>query len=341
MTGARAAIVGFGGMGQRHFKAYRAAGVEVAALCDVNPEAVRRAAPDFPADRVFTDPEKMWTAVRPDVLSVVSNGPTHAALSTAAIRAGVPRVLCEKPMATNLRDAKALLAAARERGARLAVNHIRRWSPSYDAVRKAIGEGAIGRLRHIYFHSGSTGLGNFAVHAFDTMRLLFQCDPDWVQGTLDRTGTPNPRGAQFKDPAGYGVLHFQNGARAFVDTCEDTGVQYQYTLVGEYGRFFIDELNDVWTLRARSDADRALPLTRYGSPMPSVPFQNPVPFDIVDLTSRAIRNLLSDEPLRSPGEDGLRSLEMVLAFHVSDREGGARVPLPLDPRHDGWDVPIA
>lgn len=335
----KAAIIGFGGMGQRHYKAYRALGAEVS-VCDLDAARVAKAAPEIPAARVYADHRALLAKEKPDILSVVSNGPTHAAIGREAAEAGVPRVFVEKPVATNLKDARALIEACRKRGTRLAVNHIRRWSPSYDAVKALLASGTLGRLRHITFHSGSTGLGNFAVHAFDTMRMLLADEPDWVSASIDRTGTPNPRGAQFKDPAGYGVIHFKGGARGFVDTSEDTGIQYQYLLAGEYGRVLIDELNDLWEVRARKPEDRALPFTRYGTDMPSVPFKNPVPFDIVDLTRRAIENLMSDRPVLSTGEDGLKSLELVLAFHASDEKSGARVALPLGPENDSRDVPI-
>lgn len=337
---AKAAIIGFGGMGQRHLKAYEKAGVEVAAVCEWDPEKVFQILPRFPKDRVYKDHRALLEKESVDILSVVSNGPTHASVSLAAMEAGVPRVLCEKPVATNLSDAEKVVRACQKKKTRLAVNHVRRWSPSYDAVKSLIAEGAIGRLRHIYFQSGSTGLGNFAIHAFDTMRMLFGSEPDWVMGVLDKTGTPNPRGVQFRDPAGYGVIHFQNGARGFVDTSEDTGVQYQYVLAGEYGRVVIDELNDRWDVRARDPEGRKLPFTRYGTAMPPVPFKNPAPFDLVDLTSRAIQNLLSAEPVLSTAEDGFKSLELVAAFHLSDRKKGGRVELPLARKHWDLDIPI-
>lgn len=337
---AKAAIIGFGGMGQRHLKAYEKAGVEVAAVCEWDRDKVFQALPGFPRDRVYKDHRALLEKESVDILSVVSNGPTHAAISLAAMEAGVRRILCEKPVATNLSDARKLIEACKKRKVRLAVNHVRRWSPSYDALRALIASGILGRLRHISFQCGSTGLGNFAVHAFDTMRMLLESEPDWVMGVLDETGTPNPRGAQFKDPAGYGVIHFQNGARGFVDTSEDTGVQYQYVLAGEYGRAVIDELNDLWEVRARDPEGRKLPFTRYGTAMSPAPFKNPVPFDLVDLTSRAIQNLLTDEPVRSTAEDGFKSLELVAAFHVSDKKMGGRVELPLDRKHWDVDIPI-
>ena len=39
----------------------------------------------------------------------------------------------------------------------------------------------------------------------------------------------------------------KDGTRCFIDSSEDTGVQYTFQIVGTYGRIIIDELNDIWS----------------------------------------------------------------------------------------------
>jgi predicted dehydrogenase len=192
-----------------------------------------------------------------------------------------------------------------------------------------IKNGIIGDIQHIYFNCGSTGLGNFAIHFFDTIRYLTDSEPEWVVGFIDKTGTPNPRGKQYADPGGYGIIRLSDGTRCFVDTSEDTGVQYSFQIVGTYGRIIIDELNDSWSIRARSTETRSLPLTRYGSDMVQVPFESDAKFDIIDLTSRGLTELISDKPISSTGADGKKSLEMVVAFHISDEMNNRKVTFPL------------
>ncbi len=197
----------------------------------------------------------------------------------------------------------------------------------------------IGELRHIYFSCGSTGLGNFVGHFFDTMRYLTDSEPDWVIGFLDKSGTINPRGAQFKDPAGYGIVQFKNGTRCFIDSSEDTGVQYSFQLVGTYGRIIIDELNNSWQIWARNPELRQKPLTRYGLPMEVISFECHE-FDIVDLTSKAILELLSGDPISCSGMDGKKSLEMVISFHISEENGNQKIYFPLKGKAMEKDVPI-
>jgi len=325
----KAAIIGFGGMGQRHYKAYQKIGVEVVAIADLLSDKIREIVPEFSADGVYKDFRDVIRRDDIDIISIVTNGPTHAPFTIAASDAGIKNIMCEKPMATRLSDAQAIIDTARKNRTRVAVNHTRRHSTTYARLRELIRGGVIGDIRHIYFHCGSTGIGNHAIHFFDTARLLTGSEPEWAVGFLDKTGTPNPRGKQFIDPGGYGIIQFRNGTRFMFDMSEDTGVQYTFQIAGTYGRIIIDELNDEWMIRARNGELRKLPLTRYGSDMEKIPFASDGPFDIVDLTSRGLEELVSGKPVSCTPEDGKKSLEMVTALHLSDEAGNTRIGFPL------------
>src|SRR3990167_7122098 len=158
------------------------------------------------------------------------------------------------------------------------------------------------------FHCGSPGLGNFATHFFDLLRLLSGSEAAWVSAGIDGRGTPNTRGHQFKDPGGFGMAVMRNGFRAFLDCSEDTGVQYLTVLAGEYGRVVIDELNASYVVRARPfGKPRECPLTQYPEPMEIVPFLA-VPHDIPDLTARALANLMGGGTSACTVEDGIQAL---------------------------------
>lgn len=327
-TSKKVAIIGFGGMGQRHYSAYQKAGISIAAICDMNKDIISRILPDYPEEKIYTSYQDLFSNEDLDGVSIVTNGPSHADIAIQASESGIPNILCEKPIATSLQDALRLISTCEKNSTRLSINLIRRWSPNYLSLKKEIDNGLIGDIRHLYFNCGSTGLGNFAIHFFDTARMLTGSEPDWVIGITDKTGTPNPRGKQFSDPGGYGIVHFANGVRMYVDTSEDTGIQYTFQVVGTYGRIVIDEWNNTWQINRRDPGLRDIPLTRYNTDMDRVPFQSET-HDIVDLTSRGIQELLSGAPLSCTGMDGLRSLEVIIGFHVSDDEDNHKIALPL------------
>lgn len=339
----KAAIIGFGGMGQRHFSAYNKIGVDVVAISDLYPEKVREILPSFDPDRVYKTYQELFEqeCKSVDILSVVTNGPTHAEVTIQGSEAGIPNILCEKPLATNLRDAQRVIETCTKNKTRLAVNHIRRWNSNYSRLKTMISNGIIGEIRHMYFSCGSTGIGNFAIHFFDTARYLTDSEPEWITGFLDKTGTPNPRGVSFVDPGGFGIIRFRNGSRFFIDTSEDTGVQYSFQIVGTTGRIIIDELNDNWQIRARVEKDRSIPLTRYGTDMPEISFTSDAKFDIVELTSQAMAELLAGGSISSTGHDGKKSLELVIGLHLSDEQENSKVSLPLPESQYSKDVRIA
>lgn len=342
-TKKKAAIIGFGGMGQRHYSAYNKIGVDVIAVSDLYPEKVSQIIPSFDKKHVYGSYQELIEAEKDtiDILSVVTNGPTHAEVTIAGSEAGIRNILCEKPMATKLRDARRMIEICDKNRTRLAVNHIRRWSSNYARLKHMILEGVIGEIRHLYFSCGSTGIGNFAIHFFDTARFLTESEPEWIVGFLDKTGTPNPRGADFMDPGGYGIIKFKNGCRFFIDTSEDTGVQYVFQIVGTTGRIIIDELNDTWQIRGRNSEGKNIPLTRYGTDMSAIPFMSDAPFDIVSLTSAAMAELLSGRPVSSTGTDGKKSLELVIGLHISDEQENRKIPFPLPEEVYTREVPIA
>lgn len=81
-----------------------------------------------------------------DGVIVCSENAGHCALVTRAADAGVP-VLCEKPLATTLAAARAMLEACERRGVPLMMAYPVRFSSSVAELRRAVAAGTIGELR--------------------------------------------------------------------------------------------------------------------------------------------------------------------------------------------------
>ena len=144
MVAMRAAVIGLGRHGMRHLQAYqRLDNVEIAAVCDVRPENVKTAVAEFPTARGYDDWQQLLSNERLDVISVVTNGPTHAPITIAAAQAGVKHVLCEKPFATSIADGLRMIDACNDHGTRLSVCHGRRWVSSYQQLRDLIADRCI------------------------------------------------------------------------------------------------------------------------------------------------------------------------------------------------------
>jgi predicted dehydrogenase len=120
----KAAVIGAGAFGRHHASKYRGIeGVELIAIADPCPE-VRKASLANHGVQAVADWRDLLGKV--DLVSVCSPAVTHAAIVRAFLNSGA-NVLVEKPIATSLEDADALVALARSTGRVLTVGHQERF----------------------------------------------------------------------------------------------------------------------------------------------------------------------------------------------------------------------
>ncbi|HEV2561650.1 MAG TPA: Gfo/Idh/MocA family oxidoreductase [Rhizomicrobium sp.] len=120
----RAGVVGVGAFGRHHAAKYaRMAGVELAAVADLNAETRRTVATAHGAE-AHADWRDLLGKV--DIVSVCSPAITHAPIVRAFLDAGA-HVLVEKPIATNLKEADRLIALAETKNRVLTVGHQERF----------------------------------------------------------------------------------------------------------------------------------------------------------------------------------------------------------------------
>ena len=144
MTEMRGALIGCGFFAANHMHAW--AGLEgacIAAVCDRDPARARAMAERFGVERVFEDAADMLDAVPIDFVDVATTAPSHRPLVEKAVR-HVPTVICQKPFAETMADARAMVAAAEAAGATLLVHENFRWQRPFVEMRRLVGEGRIG-----------------------------------------------------------------------------------------------------------------------------------------------------------------------------------------------------
>lgn len=325
----RAAVIGLGRHGLRHVQALQQIGeVELAAVCDVRAEALAEVARDHHQAKAYTDWKQLLATEDLDLVSVVTNGPSHAPITLAAAETGVRYILCEKPIATSVHDARAMIDTCRKNDVRLTISHGRRWVSSYQKLRDLIATGVIGKLSHFWFTCGGGLFAANGGHILDLARMLSGANATLVVGKLDQSGAPNPRGEEFQDPGAVALYWFENGMRLVVDMFEELIVPPRIEIVGSHGRIKIDDLDGRWEILARPDEERKAAESQFWLPLRPVPFE-PVELNMVDMLTDAVRELLSDRHISCTGEDGLASVEMLIGAHLSSQRGSVPVRLPL------------
>jgi predicted dehydrogenase len=152
-------MIGYAFMGAAHSQAWRTAPrffdlplePDMAVLCGRTAGATTAAAQRLGWRATETD----WKALirRDDVelVDICTPGDTHAEIAVAALEAG-KHVLCEKPLANTVDEARAMVAAAERaqaRGVRSMVGFNYRRVPAVALARRLVEQGRIGQVRHV------------------------------------------------------------------------------------------------------------------------------------------------------------------------------------------------
>jgi len=139
----RVGVIGCGYFGRLQLAAWEALeGVEVAAVCDLDPERARH-----PGAACYTDAPSMLAGMMAgeplDFVDIATRVDSHRPLVELAAEYRLP-VICQKPFAENQGDGGAMVAACAEAGVALMVHENFRWQAPMRALHQAIRAGAIG-----------------------------------------------------------------------------------------------------------------------------------------------------------------------------------------------------
>ena len=306
-------MVGYAFMGRAHSQAWRTVGhffdlpltPRMAAICGRDATAVAAAADRLGWPATETDWKRLIERDDVDLVDVCTPGSSHAEISIAALEAG-KHVLCEKPLANTVEEARAMAAAA----ARAAAGGVRamtgfnfRRVPAVALTRELVAAGRLGAIRHVrgaYLgshlldpeipliwrlqaeHAGSGALGDLGAHAVDLAQYLAG---DRIAGVSGLTETfvrerPLPdgggaRGPVTVDDAALFIARFAGGALgSFEATRFATGHTegLRVELNGELGSIVWDlgDLNGLRLFDATDDPAtqgfRRIQVTRAGHP---------------------------------------------------------------------------
>jgi predicted dehydrogenase len=140
------AIVGAGNIARAHLVSLQGSERgKVIGLYDADPARAEQRATEFGVPRVYRSWEELLGDSPVQVVAVLVPPDLHQRFSVEALRAG-KNVVTEKPMASDVAECDAMIAAARQAGRRLFVVQNRIYSPAYEAARELIQSGALGTV---------------------------------------------------------------------------------------------------------------------------------------------------------------------------------------------------
>lgn len=319
------ACVGAGYFAPFHLEAWsRIPEVQVMGLCDHQPEKAKVLANQYQVPGVFTDFQEMIETVDLDVVDIITPPATHLSLCQMAFKKGLD-VICQKPLAPSLAEAKEMLHLSRLMGRRLIVHENFRFQPWYRKIKALIQEGKIGdRLHQIYFRM-RTGDGwpadayqdrqpyfrsmprllifETGIHFIDTFRFLGG-EISAVDARLRRLN-PGIKG----EDAALLVFEFQNGALGIWDANrynEPNGANPRYT----FGEMLVE--GNQGSIRLYQDG--RISLQSLGQRERDVPYhheQKNFAGDCVYFAQRHyVEALLKEQAAETEGQAYLNNLEL-------------------------------
>jgi predicted dehydrogenase len=223
----RGGLIGCGFFAINQLHAWRdVEGAEIVALCDRDPGRLDAAGDQFGIAARYADAAAMLERENLDFVDIATTLPSHRPLVELAARHRRP-VICQKPFARTLDDARAMVQACADAGVPLMVHENFRWQSPIQAVRSVIDRGAVGEVfwGRVSFRSafdvfsGQPYLAegerfiieDLGIHSLDIARFLFG---DGARVTA-RTRRVNPA-IKGEDVATMLIDH-GNGVTAVVD----------------------------------------------------------------------------------------------------------------------------
>lgn len=231
----RVGMIGYAFMGAAHSHAWRNAHrffdlpltPELAVLCGRNEKSASEAAERMGWQSVEADWRRLIERDDIDIIDICTPGDTHRDIAIAAMRAG-KHVLCEKPLANTVAEAREMAEVAREaayHGVLAMCGFTYRRVPALSLAKRFVDEGRLGTIRHVraqYLQdwladehapltwrldktkSGSGALGDIAAHSIDMAQWVSGQHITGVSGLMNTFVHERPVGGNFVGLGGHG-----------------------------------------------------------------------------------------------------------------------------------------
>ena len=193
----RVAVIGIGGIGRGvHVPAYKNNNnVDLVALVDTDEKRAKRVASKFHVKRVFPSTEELFRNEEIDAVSICTPPDSHAEIALQAFANGA-HVLCEKPLANDLKAGSKMVRVSRTKDKILMVGFHRHFTPNYQEAKQCILRGDMGHVyciedqfvepnplfgwsKSAWFLDPTVGgvLNDLGSHIFDLLNYLFEDYP--------------------------------------------------------------------------------------------------------------------------------------------------------------------
>lgn len=348
MAKIKVGVIGTGGISNEHIQGYlKNPDVELYAFCDIRESQVKMMGEKYGVTRLFTDMNDMFKACPEiDAVSVCTWNSAHAPCTIAALNAG-KHVLCEKPMAMNTEEAKAMKEAAEKNGKLLMVGFVRRYGNDCAILKDFIDNGHFGEIYYTkatylrrkgnpggWFgdvsRSGGGPMIDLGVHVIDLTRYLAGNPlPVSVFGATyyklgDRKGIKGAAGYVATSASKDDVCDVEDFAAAMVryDNGMTLSIETSYSLNLKSDQGCIELFGTKAGAKINPEVEIYTDLNGY---MSNVQLDAPTALSFDGLFGNEINHyvdcIINGTACKSPAEDGITLMKILDAVYESAKTG--------------------
>jgi len=295
---------------------------------------------EFPGVSGYQDYREMLEKEKPDIVSVCAWPRDREAMVLASLEAGAEGIWAEKPFALSMKSARKMVKTAAERGARIFVNHQRRYGKPFEWMKETVEEKKMGELIGIDIVLPGTNLLNMGTHLVDVaLFFLGERRAERVFAAVDLSPEVESQGLPVEHYS-LATVHFPDGTRLTVEAGRE--VPKKLPIIRAQGTDGFAELHYEVPDGAQSIFRASLAgQAEIFNPPTNEHFHHSEDYNLY--MKRAIadiaRGLKTGASTRIDAEHAVRGIEIILGIYESARLG-RMVMLPLEQQDFPLDLMI-
>ncbi len=283
---------------------------------------------------VYENAEELFKKEKPDFVDIITDVDTHALFVDMALKNGMKKIICQKPMAPDFVTAKKMVKMCSEAGARLYIHENYRWQAPVRRFKQIVDSGIIGKpsKARVSFLSGFPVFENqpflkeldhfiltdMGSHVLDVIRYLFgECEELWCQ-----TRAVN-RGIKGEDMATV-MLKMKNGMPVYSELSYASIVEHDsfstlYILVeGENGSVYLGPKFEIRTTTRKGTESEIVKFPFYSWADPDYIVNHE---SGIHVNRNILEDMLGKARAENTAEDNLETVRLIWACYESAAKG--------------------
>ena len=305
-------------------------GAELVAVYNRTRSKAEKIAEYFKVPRVYDNAEELFKKEKPDFVDIITDVDTHALFVDMALKNGMKKIICQKPMAPDFVTAKKMVKMCSDAAARLYIHENYRWQAPVRRFKQIVDSGIIGKpfKARVSFLSGFPVFENqpflkeldhfiltdMGSHVLDVIRYLFgECEELWCQ-----TRAVN-RGIKGEDMATV-MLKMKNGIPVYSELSYASIVEHDsfstlHILVeGENGSVYLGPKFEIRTTTRKGTESEIVKFPSYSWADPDYIVNHE---SGIHVNRNILEDMLGKGKAENTAEDNLETVRLIWACYES------------------------